>query len=91
MTNSNSESESLYGVAARAARLKLDICGDDGRDLPLEFMAFINTHTDDEDKWMRWCVAPCWGVKANRYGIAGDPLDETYENSNDATIAAHTL
>lgn len=81
----------MVGVALRAARLKLDTCGDDGRDLPLEFMAFINTHTDDEDKWMRWCIAPCWGVKSNRHGIAGDILDHTYDDAESAHADAERL
>lgn len=81
----NSNSESLYGVAARAARLKLDTCGDRGYDVPLEWAVFPST------EGLEYCIAPCWGVKANRYGMAGEPLDETFVSSNDAQISAERL
>ena len=80
----NSNSESLYGVAARAARLKLDTCGDRGHDFPLEWGVFPSDN-------LEYCIAPCWGVKSSRDGMAGDPLDETFVSSNDAQIAAERL
>ena len=79
MTNSNSES--LYGVATRAARLKLDTCGDRGHDFPLEWGVFPSDN-------LEYCIAPCWGVKSSRDGRAGDPLEGTFVSSNDAHAAA---